>query len=187
MYNGTKGRGMGNLRGNPARKGEVAMIRVRTFTSQLKIFRTRNELLELDEAVNDFVASHGISKVISVSDAVTTGEKGEAIGIIRVVTYEEPGEGAREKALRGMETKLKEWGKEIETLRGKADKLGAEARTKWKEQIEELRVKQVSARQKLEEMKKTGGEAWEDLRAGTEAALDELKKAVEKAVRKRKG
>src|SRR3990170_2811386 len=97
------------------------MIRVKTFTSQLKIFHTRNELLELDQAVNDFVASQGIRKVISVSDAVTTGVKGEAIGIIRGITYQE-----------------------------------------------------------------TGGEAWEDLRTGAEAALEDLKKAGERALGKRK-
>jgi vacuolar-type H+-ATPase subunit I/STV1 len=162
------------------------MIRVKTFTSQLKIFHTRNELLELDQAVNDFVASQGIRKVISVSDAVTTGVKGEAIGIIRVITYEEPGEGAREKVLGKMEEKLKEWGGEIENLRGKADMLGAEARKKLQEQVEELRAKQESARQKLQEMRKTGGEAWEDLRTGAEAALDDLRKAGERALGKRK-
>ena len=162
------------------------MIRVKTFTSQLKIFHTRNELLELDEAVNDFVASRGIRKVVSVSDAVTTGVKGEAIGVIRVVTYEEPGEGAREKVLGKMEGKLKEWSNEIENLRGKADRLGAEARKKLQEQVEELRAKQESARQKLQEMRKTGGEAWEDLRTGAEAALDDLRKAGEKALGKRK-
>jgi len=162
------------------------MIRVKTFTSQLKIFHTRNELLELDQAVNDFVASQGIRKVISVSDAVTTGVKGEAIGIIRVITYEEPGEGAREKVLGKMEEKLKGWGDEIEHLRGKADRLGTEARKKLQEQVEELRAKQESARQKLQEMRKTGGEAWEDLRTGAEAALDDLKKAGERALGKRK-
>jgi len=31
-----------------------------------------------------------VKKVISVSDATTTGMKGELIGIIRVVAYEEP-------------------------------------------------------------------------------------------------
>jgi len=162
------------------------MIRVRTFTSQLKIFHTRNELVELDEAVNNFVASRGIRKVVSVSDAITTGEKGEAIGIIRVVTYEDPGEGARERVLGKMEKKMKAWGEEIETLRGKADDLSEGARTKWKEQVEELHAKQESAGKKLAEMKKSGGEAWEDLRAGTEAALEDLKKAMERVLGKGK-
>jgi len=35
-------------------------------------------------------------------------------------------------------------------------------------------------------MRKTGGEAWEDLRTGAEAALDDLKKAGERALGKRK-
>ena len=35
------------------------MIKVKTFSSQLKIFHTRNELLELDQAVNDCDASRG--------------------------------------------------------------------------------------------------------------------------------
>ncbi len=67
------------------------MIRVTSFTSQLKIFHTRNELLELDRAVNEFLESRGVRQLISVSDAVTTGSGGEAIGVIRVIAYEDPG------------------------------------------------------------------------------------------------
>lgn len=66
------------------------MIRVKTFTSQLRVFHTMNELAQLDEAVNDFLSSQGVRKVISVSDTSTTGTEGELIGIIRVVAYEEP-------------------------------------------------------------------------------------------------
>ena len=160
------------------------MIKVKTFSSQLKIFHTRNELLELDQAVNDFVASRGIRKVISVSDAVTTGEKGEAIGVVRVVAYEDPGAGTRDKVLGRMERKLDDWGDEVEKLRVKADRLGSEAKGKFQEQAEELRVKQESARQKLHELRKAGGEAWEELQGGAEAALDDLKKTLEKAVKK---
>ena len=64
------------------------MVRVRTFTSQLRIFHTMNELAQLDGAVNDFLSSGEVKRVISVSDAATTGIKGELIGIIRVVAYE---------------------------------------------------------------------------------------------------
>lgn len=160
------------------------MIKVKTFSSQLKIFHTRNELLELDQAVNEFVASRGIRKVISVSDAVTTGEKGEAIGVVRVVAYEDPDARTREKVLGRMERKLDDWGDEVEKLRVKADRIGSEAKGKFQEQAEELRIKQESARQKLHELRKAGGEAWEDLQGGAEAALDDLKKTLEKAVKK---
>lgn len=160
------------------------MIKVKTFTSQLRIFHTRNELLELDRAVNDFIASGGVRKVISVCDSVTSGERGEAIGIIRVVTYEGPDEKGREKILGTMEKKLKEWGGEIEKIRERADRLGTESRAKYQEQVRELRAKQDLARQKVQEMKKAGGEAWEDLRAGAESAMNDLKKAVERTVSK---
>ncbi len=66
------------------------MIKVKSFASQLKIFHARHELDDLDKEVGDFIAAKGINKVISVSDVSTTGDKGETIGLIRVLTYEEP-------------------------------------------------------------------------------------------------
>ena len=168
-------------------KGETtAMIKVKSFTTQLKIFHTRNELDELDMEVGDFIAARGIRKVISISDSATTGNSGETIGLIRVLAYEEPVAGSREHYQEQIESTLDEWGEEIEKIRKKADKLGADARGKYREQIEDLRARQETARNKLEDLKRTGGEAWEDLRSGAEAALDELKKGVEGAVAKLK-
>ena len=62
------------------------MMRVETFTQKLEIFKTINQLKELDEKVNQFLAG---KDVVSVSDTTTTNEKGATIGIIRVVTYKE--------------------------------------------------------------------------------------------------
>lgn len=63
------------------------MIKVKTFTNQLKIFHVIQELEELDEKVNQFIADNKVKKVISVSDACTTGNDGSTIGIIRTLTY----------------------------------------------------------------------------------------------------
>ena len=65
------------------------MVKVKTFTSELKIFHTIRELNQLDEQVNKFLSEKGIKKVISVSDACTTDDKGATIGIIRTLAYEE--------------------------------------------------------------------------------------------------
>lgn len=65
------------------------MVKVKTFTNELKIFRAINELNELDKKVNDFIKENNIKKVISVSDASTSDDTGATIGIIRVVAYEE--------------------------------------------------------------------------------------------------
>ena len=158
------------------------MIRVKTFTSQLKIFHAKNELEDLDRAVNEFIASGPVKSVVSVGDAVTTGEKGEAIGVIRVLAYEEGSPSLKETYLERLEAQLKEWGGEIEPLRRKAGKLGAQARAGIQGQLEELRERQETAGRKLQELKASGGGAWDELKAGAEGALDELKKGVESAV-----
>lgn len=64
------------------------MIKVKTFTSVLRIFQVHNELIALDKEVNDFFQGNSIKKVISVCDS-TAHSDGNTMGIIRVVTYEE--------------------------------------------------------------------------------------------------
>ncbi len=64
------------------------MIKVRSFTTPIKIFATIRELTELDETVSTFLADEKATVVYSVSDAATAGDTGETIGLIRVVAYE---------------------------------------------------------------------------------------------------
>ena len=62
--------------------------KVKTFTTELRIFKTVKELENLDDQVNRFIAENGVKKVISVSDTATTDTNGATIGLIRVLTYE---------------------------------------------------------------------------------------------------
>jgi len=64
------------------------MIKVKTFTSPLKVFHVRDELETLDQLVNDFIEKNNVQKLISVSDTCTTDDNGASIGVIRVVSYE---------------------------------------------------------------------------------------------------
>ena len=64
------------------------MVKVKSFTTELKILHTMNELRELDRQVNRFLEENSIQKVISVSDTATTNDSGATIGLIRVVAYE---------------------------------------------------------------------------------------------------
>jgi hypothetical protein len=64
------------------------MVKVKTFTNELRPFFTMRELDALDEAVNRFVEQNGVKRVLSVGDACTTDETGATIGIIRVIAYE---------------------------------------------------------------------------------------------------
>ena len=63
------------------------MVKVKTFTSPLKIFHVHNELMSLDKEVNEFLETNKIKKVVSVYDS-TTCIDGGTMGVIRVLTYE---------------------------------------------------------------------------------------------------
>ncbi len=64
------------------------MIRVKTFTQTIEVFKTAKELEALDGMVNNFIADNNIEKIVSIGDATTTNERGATIGIIRVLAYE---------------------------------------------------------------------------------------------------
>ncbi len=68
----------------PENKG----YRVKTFTTEMKIFQAMKELESLDNQVNRFIMEHKVKRVISVSDTATTDNTGATIGLIRVLTYE---------------------------------------------------------------------------------------------------
>jgi hypothetical protein len=68
--------------------GEKKSWKVKTFTTELKIFQTIRELEILDEKVNRFIAENKVKKVVSVNDTTTTDNTGATIGLIRVLSYE---------------------------------------------------------------------------------------------------
>lgn len=63
------------------------MMKVKTFTNEIRVLHAMKELEELDAQVNAFLAGNNVEKVVSVSDSCTSGD-GNTIGIIRVVAYE---------------------------------------------------------------------------------------------------
>ena len=63
------------------------MIKVKTFTNEIRVLHVMKELEELDALVNNFIDNNKVGKIISVSDSCTSGD-GNTIGIIRVVAYE---------------------------------------------------------------------------------------------------
>jgi len=68
--------------------GGIIMGKVKTFSSQLKIFHVHEELEILDKTVNDYIEQNNIEKIISVSDSATVNADGGTMGLIRVVAYE---------------------------------------------------------------------------------------------------
>jgi hypothetical protein len=64
------------------------MIKVKTFGVDLRPMKTMLELSEIDKTVNTFIEENKVKRVISVSDAATTDDTGETIGLVRVLCYE---------------------------------------------------------------------------------------------------
>ncbi len=64
-------------------------VKVKSFGMEIRPMKTMKELQQLDDMVNEFIAGHGITRVISVADSPTTDDKGETIGLVRVIAYEE--------------------------------------------------------------------------------------------------
>ncbi|KHE92670.1 MAG: hypothetical protein K8F52_05100 [Candidatus Scalindua rubra] len=62
------------------------------------------------------------------------------------------------------------------------DKADADAQIEYYKQIENLRLKQEAAREKLKELKDETEDAWEDLKAGVESAWGSLGEAVKSAI-----
>jgi hypothetical protein len=64
-------------------------VKVKSFGMAIRPLKTMQELKQLDDMVNEFIAGNGIKKVICVSDSSTTDDKGETIGLVRIIAYEE--------------------------------------------------------------------------------------------------
>ena len=80
-----------------------------------------------------------------------------------------------------LQAQLDEWSADIDKLKARADKADADVKLEYYVQIEELREKQETAKDKLSELMDASDDAWEDLKAGVESARFVLGEAVSKA------
>ena len=87
----------------------------------------------------------------------------------------------RDEYVKKLQAKLEEWNADIDRLSAKAGEVKAELRHDYAEQLEALKAKQAVARQKFEELQKSGGNAWEDLKAGIELAWSAVGEAIDSA------
>jgi hypothetical protein len=89
--------------------------------------------------------------------------------------------GMKEAYQQKLEAQLDEWKADIDKMKAKADKADADAQLEYYKRIEDLRLKQQAAQEKLKELGEAGEGAWEDLKTGVELALSSLREAVKSA------
>jgi chromosome segregation ATPase len=80
------------------------------------------------------------------------------------------------------ETRLGEYKNEIDRLQATAEKLEGDAKTKAQQQLAALRQKRDAVSEKLKDLSSSSGDAWEKLKSGVDAAMDDLGNACKKAV-----
>jgi uncharacterized coiled-coil DUF342 family protein len=80
-----------------------------------------------------------------------------------------------------MNSQLKKWDAELDKLSAKTSELGAEARTKYQEQLDALRANRDAALKKMQELSAASESAWHEMSKGMSSAWDAMKTALEKA------
>jgi len=81
----------------------------------------------------------------------------------------------REEYQGKMEAQLSEWGADIDKLKARADQASADTKQGYYDQIETLHTKQASMQAKLQELKTSSDDAWEDLKEGLEHSWNQVK------------
>jgi len=77
-----------------------------------------------------------------------------------------------------MAAQLKEWGAQINLLEARIENAGADMKIKRAGILHELRAKQGAASEKMVELEKAGGEAWEQAKETADKIWDDLKKGI---------
>jgi hypothetical protein len=79
---------------------------------------------------------------------------------------------------------LKQWDAEIQKLEAKVNKVDANVRANYRQKLDDLRTKKEEANLKLQEIKDSGEEAWEELKVGFETSWKSINDAINKAISK---
>lgn len=88
----------------------------------------------------------------------------------------------RKAFLKRVESALETLEEDIDRIAAKAEKVEADVRIRYDEEIDVLRMKQEAVRAKVQQVRDAGAGSWGMLKRGVQDATDDLKKAVEKAV-----
>ncbi|MFZ2366739.1 MAG: hypothetical protein WAW48_09230 [Azonexus sp.] len=80
-----------------------------------------------------------------------------------------------------MTAQMREWSAQIDLLEAKMDNVGADIRLRRVEELQILRAKQLAASEKMHELGRSTGEAWEQVKLTADQLWDDLKTGIGKA------
>ena len=79
-----------------------------------------------------------------------------------------------------MESKLQQWGAQLDQMLAKAKEASAEVTVERRARLDDLKSKHDAARARLAELKASGSENWDAFKAGAEVAWRDLEAAFDK-------
>ena len=88
----------------------------------------------------------------------------------------------RDEYQKQIEAQLKKYDQKLDELEVKAGAVKQEAKALLNQQIQALREKQRAAQDELDKLSTATGKAWEDLKSGTDAAMEDLATAYHEAL-----
>jgi len=80
-----------------------------------------------------------------------------------------------------MAAQLKEWDAQINLFEARMESFGADLRVKRAEELHALRAKQHAASEKMQELGKASGEAWEQVKVTADKIWEDLKAGINEA------
>jgi len=84
--------------------------------------------------------------------------------------------------LEKIEANLAKYNAKLAVMKAEAAEVKADVKLEYFSQLDKLERKRDDLKLKYEQLKKTSGDGWEDVKVGTEHAWNELKDSFEKAV-----
>ncbi len=87
----------------------------------------------------------------------------------------------RNEYIESLKTHLDQWNGEIAKWEAKARLAQTDLRIDYEMHLESLRKQRDEAREKLETLQKSAGDAWQDLAQGADEAWAKMREAFEKA------
>lgn len=136
--------------------------------------RWRLMLLALMVAAPDTGAQAASGPAVTEEDLKK--ESREALETARQYTAQQ-----KEAFHRRMQGELDEMERKIEGLKREAERASETARREAEKHIRELERETARAETRLKELEAAGGEAWEELKSGLNAALKDLQRSYDRA------
>jgi len=84
--------------------------------------------------------------------------------------------------LEKIEANLAKYNAKLDMMKAKAAEVKADMKLEYLSQVDNLEKKRDDFMVKYGQLKETSGHGWEDVKLGTEKALNEMKDSIEKAI-----